>query len=90
MKTSRSRTIGYRGDQTRPIPWPQNSRCLHDKGSGGTILRQRSPASISARCRGDQFQFALMVIDLAIIAFFLAGPYLRDRPSYLIIDVIAF
>lgn len=32
-----------------------------------------------------------MVIDLAIIAFFLAGPYLRDRPSYLIIDyVIAF
>lgn len=33
-----------------------------------------------------RFQFVLMVIDLAIIAFFLAGPYLRDRPSYLIID----
>lgn len=33
-----------------------------------------------------RFQFALMVIDLAIIAFFLAGPYLRDRPSYLVLD----
>lgn len=33
-----------------------------------------------------RFQFALMVIDIAIIGFFLAGPYLRDRPSYLILD----
>ncbi|MGF0538825.1 potassium channel family protein [Agrobacterium sp. ES01] len=33
-----------------------------------------------------RFQIALMVIDLAIIGFFLAGPYLRDRPSYLILD----
>jgi voltage-gated potassium channel len=33
-----------------------------------------------------RFQFTLMVIDLAIIAFFLASPYLRDRPSYLILD----
>ncbi|MGL3607291.1 potassium channel family protein [Rhizobium sp. G187] len=35
-----------------------------------------------------RFQFALMVIDLAIIAFFLAGPYLRDRPSYLVLDYL--
>jgi voltage-gated potassium channel len=33
-----------------------------------------------------RFQFALMVIDLVIILFFLAGPYLRDRPSYLLMD----
>lgn len=33
-----------------------------------------------------RFQFALMIIDIAIIGFFLAGPYLRDRPSYLILD----
>ncbi|MBU0739393.1 MAG: potassium channel family protein [Alphaproteobacteria bacterium] len=33
-----------------------------------------------------RFQFTLMVIDTAIIGFFLAGPYLRDRPSYLILD----
>ncbi|MFN7093683.1 MAG: potassium channel family protein [Allorhizobium sp.] len=33
-----------------------------------------------------RFQFTLMVIDIAIIGFFLAGPYLRDRPSYLILD----
>ncbi|MBR0554671.1 potassium channel family protein [Ciceribacter sp. L1K23] len=33
-----------------------------------------------------RFQFALMAVDLAIIGFFLAGPYLRDRPSYLILD----
>lgn len=33
-----------------------------------------------------RFQYALMVIDLVIILFFLAGPYLRDRPSYLVMD----
>lgn len=33
-----------------------------------------------------RFQLVLVAVDLAIIAFFLAGPYLRDRPSYLVID----
>ncbi|WP_454286327.1 potassium channel family protein [Rhizobium arsenicireducens] len=33
-----------------------------------------------------RFQFALMIVDIAIIGFFLAGPYIRDRPSYLILD----
>ncbi|NML72889.1 potassium channel family protein [Rhizobium sp. S-51] len=33
-----------------------------------------------------RFQLMLAVVDLVIIAFFLLGPYLRDRPSYLIID----
>lgn len=57
-----------------------------------TSLRQRlSRLYFGQDAAAIRFQFALMVIDLAIIAFFLAGPYLRDRPSYLIIDyVIAF
>ncbi|WP_454746611.1 potassium channel family protein [Ciceribacter selenitireducens] len=55
-------------------------------------LRQRlSRLYFGQDAAAIRFQFALMVIDLAIIGFFLAGPYLRDRPSYLIIDyVIAF
>ncbi|MFN3507850.1 MAG: potassium channel family protein [Allorhizobium sp.] len=35
-----------------------------------------------------RFQFALIVIDIGIIGFFLASPYLRDRPSYLILDMM--
>lgn len=55
-------------------------------------LRQRlSRLYFGQDAAAIRFQFALMVIDLAIIGFFLAGPYLRDRPSYLIIVyVIAF
>jgi voltage-gated potassium channel len=34
-----------------------------------------------------RFQRAVLLIDLAIIAFFIVGPLLRDRPSYLWIDV---
>ncbi|MBU2326445.1 MAG: potassium channel family protein, partial [Alphaproteobacteria bacterium] len=50
-------------------------------------LRQRLTRLYYGRSTGAiRFQFALMVIDLAIIGFFLAGPYLRDRPSYLILD----
>lgn len=33
-----------------------------------------------------RFQVALALVDLAIIAFFILGPYLRAGPSYLIID----
>lgn len=33
-----------------------------------------------------RFQFTLMVIDLVIILFFLAGPYLKDGPSYIVLD----
>ncbi|WP_423069417.1 ion channel [Devosia sp. CN2-171] len=34
-----------------------------------------------------RFQFAVLLVDLAIIAFFIATPLLRDRPSYIWIDV---
>ncbi|QRM56801.1 potassium channel family protein [Sinorhizobium sp. BG8] len=42
-----------------------------------------------------QFQIAMLLIDVAVILFFLAGPYLRKGPSYVVIDfavaaVIAF
>lgn len=35
---------------------------------------------------GFALQLALTIIDLAILAFFVLGPYLRSGPSYLIID----
>ncbi len=35
-----------------------------------------------------RFQLALALIDIAIIAFFLLGPYLRERPTYLLIDYL--
>jgi len=35
-----------------------------------------------------RWQAAFAVIDLAILAFFLFGPYLREGPSYLIIDYL--
>lgn len=34
-----------------------------------------------------KFQFAVLIVDLAIIAFFIATPLLRDRPSFLYIDI---
>ena len=33
------------------------------------------------------FQRLVLVVDLAIIAFFIVGPILKDRPSYLWIDI---
>lgn len=37
--------------------------------------------------RAIQFQRAVLVVDIAIIAFFVATPLLRGRPSYLWIDL---
>ncbi|MBO3761158.1 potassium channel family protein [Ciceribacter sp. L1K22] len=55
--------------------------------SASMTLRQRLARLYYGRdTAAIRFQFALMVIDVAIIGFFLAGPYLRDRPSYLILD----
>lgn len=34
-----------------------------------------------------RFQRLVLVVDLAIIVFFIAGPLLRDRPSYLWLDI---
>ncbi|NDV86313.1 ion transporter [Aurantimonas aggregata] len=33
-----------------------------------------------------RFQMAVLVVDLVIIAFFIASPVLRERPSFLVID----
>jgi voltage-gated potassium channel len=33
------------------------------------------------------FQRTVLLVDLAIIAFFIAGPLLKDRPSYIWIDI---
>ena len=33
-----------------------------------------------------RFQFAVLVVDLAIIAFFIIAPMWRDRPSFLWLD----
>jgi voltage-gated potassium channel len=34
-----------------------------------------------------RFQRAVLLIDLAIIVFFIAGPLLRDKPSYIWLDI---
>jgi len=34
-----------------------------------------------------RFQFAVLLVDLAIIAFFIATPLLRERPSFIWIDI---
>jgi voltage-gated potassium channel len=36
--------------------------------------------------RAIAFQFAMMMVDLSIIAFFLIGPYLRAGEAYLLVD----
>ncbi|MCD2185186.1 ion channel [Rhizobium sp. GN54] len=38
--------------------------------------------------RAIAFQFGMMVIDLAIIVFFLTGPYLRAGHAYLLVDYV--
>ena len=40
----------------------------------------------SAAPTAQRFQFAVLIVDLAIIAFFIATPLLRDDPSFLWID----
>lgn len=36
----------------------------------------------------ERFQRVVLLVDLAIIAFFIVGPAFRDRPSYLWVDII--
>ncbi|RYG85691.1 MAG: two pore domain potassium channel family protein [Alphaproteobacteria bacterium] len=51
-------------------------------------LRRRLRLLYHGRTAGAiRFQRLVLVVDLAIIVFFIAGPLLRDRPSYLWIDV---
>jgi voltage-gated potassium channel len=51
-------------------------------------LRHRLRLLYHGHDRGEVFfQRAVLVVDLAIIAFFVIGPVLRDRPSYLWLDI---
>jgi len=43
------------------------------------LYHGRSPAAV-------RFQFAIIVVDLLIIAFFIATPLIRDRPDFLWLD----
>ncbi|SEG08473.1 potassium channel family protein [Bosea lathyri] len=59
---------------------------LRDEGEFGRLcdrLRQlyhgRSPAAV-------RFQLATIIVDLLIIAFFIATPLIRDRPAFLWVD----
>ncbi|OLP56197.1 ion transporter [Rhizobium rhizosphaerae] len=55
--------------------------------SGIRILRERLRALYLGTGRGAlRFQLAIAVVDLAIILFFLAGPYLTARNTYLAVD----
>lgn len=44
------------------------------------LYHGRSPGAV-------RFQSVALLVDLAIIVFFIVGPALRDRPSYILIDI---
>jgi voltage-gated potassium channel len=55
----------------------------------GRFARLRSTLRLlyhSQSPTAQRFQFAVLIVDLAIIAFFIATPLLRDNPSFLWID----
>lgn len=63
--------------------------------TGGTVREANALDRVRGRLRSFyhghshgalRFQLAVMVVDLLIIAFFVASPVLRDRPSFLWID----
>lgn len=55
----------------------------------GRFARLRSTLRLfyhSPSPKAQRFQFAVLIVDLAIIAFFVATPLLRDNPAFLWID----
>ncbi|ATN35155.1 ion transporter [Rhizobium sp. ACO-34A] len=67
--------------------------------SFGKVFRSVAPVKTSFRenlrrlyfandLAAIRFQLALALIDIAIIGFFLLGPYLRTGPGYLILDYV--
>ncbi|SMH51342.1 potassium channel family protein [Mesorhizobium australicum] len=55
--------------------------------AGLDALRERLRLLYHGRAPGAvRFQYAMMAIDILIVAFFIASPVLRDRPSFLWID----
>lgn len=44
------------------------------------LYHGRSPVAV-------RFQRAVLIVDLLIILFFIVGPVLRDRPSFLLLDI---
>jgi len=56
-------------------------------GRGLTRLRATLHALYHGKSRDAvRFQYAALVLDLAIIAFFIASPLIRDRPSFIWLD----
>jgi len=56
--------------------------------SGFARLRERLRLLYHGHSRGAvRFQFAVLLVDLAIISFFVASPVLRERPSFIVIDL---
>lgn len=72
-----------RQPEPSPVSTTERSAASPIKG-----LRGRLRLLYHGRSRGAvRFQRSVLVVDLAIIAFFIAGPLLRDRPSYLWVDL---
>ncbi len=60
------------------------------EGKAGRLARLRSNLRLlyhGSSTKALRFQFAVLLVDLAIIAFFIATPILRDRPSFIWIDL---
>jgi voltage-gated potassium channel len=60
-------------------PEPPLGRFARFRSALRLLYHSQAPAA-------QRFQFAVLIVDLAIIAFFIATPLLRDNPSFLWID----
>src|SRR5690606_15713065 len=58
---------------------PPQGRFARFRSSLRLLYHSQAPAA-------QRFRFAVLIVDLAIIAFFVATPLLRDNPSFLWID----
>jgi voltage-gated potassium channel len=75
-------------DATAPASygWPMNETTIPE-GDGFDRLRAFLRRLYYGRTRAAlRFQISVLAVDLAIIAFFVASPVLRDRPSFLWVD----
>lgn len=72
-------TISVRMDSDNAAKTTEDSRLDRLRGTLRRLYHGRTPTAL-------RFQFAVIVLDLSVIAFFVASPVLRDRPSFLWVD----
>jgi len=66
-------------DDRSPASHPKHGRLRRLRARLRALYHGHSPAAV-------RFRLWVIVVDLALIAFFIAAPILRGRPSFLVID----